>query len=101
MYITQNAFASSSLLLDQVQSCVWPKTESGDEKDLILCTQWPESQRKGDANERDASFIRLVSSRDFFFSKTGLDLRGGVVGLSVIKSFIVAAVVSFGPFLFS
>jgi hypothetical protein len=57
--------------------------------------EWPEDQRSDDAIFRTPEKLRLVKSTSLNFkgsAKETLNLGGGVMGLGVMQSFLVAAV---------
>jgi hypothetical protein len=93
-------------LLEYSPSCIWtanaaPEDSENRRLNTILCREWPDDLKQGDTSEKDPRKMRLVSSSNFFVEKRVLHLAGsaGVIGLTSIDTFIVAAVVIYQGYL--
>ncbi|KAI9297111.1 hypothetical protein K502DRAFT_313437 [Neoconidiobolus thromboides FSU 785] len=101
-YYTTNFFKSSpKKLLDNISTCKWVLSSEGKEMEdidekMVVCIK-ASDKKAPDAKEAiDAS--KLVWSTDFFNTKNLVDFDfdgvpdGGVIGFTVLQSFMVAAV---------
>ena len=89
-------------MLQWTSQCEWAQsisTETVKQENMILCTQWPESERSGDIslNEKD---LTLVTSEDYFTngSKRLIPTDGAIVILGYTTNWLIGIVVSLFTF---
>ncbi|KAK9765550.1 vacuolar protein sorting/targeting protein PEP1 [Basidiobolus ranarum] len=96
VYYTKDAFATSPILLRKnIAKCVWGRSTpyfQNVPEQMTLCLEYT-----GDGAIADTNDLRLVQSEDYFQSSMIVKFNdeargmGGVVGLSIVEKYLIAA----------
>ena len=100
-HYTLDSFKSVKPLLSWTSQCEWaqtihPSVPNNGAENLIICTQWPLQEQKGDVGWKDVAGLSLVSSDNFFAegSKKTISLGGGLPVLGLASDWLVGVVKS-------
>ncbi|KAL2911737.1 vacuolar protein sorting/targeting protein PEP1 [Polyrhizophydium stewartii] len=91
-FYTTDSFKSSKLLLPWTESCIWAQNvdpKATGLENTVFCTEWPQSERKGDTVGKDTSKLQLVRSDKFFADGSKTSVASNVPILAVLSDWLL------------